>query len=147
MKGEPKARAQKAVLQSVLSIDTPDHCGRDLVGTTIHPDRDCILLWGRVQVDCGSPRWHSQGGAGWCLEGCTNRRNICRRRGEREPLRSRRGVGGCCAGVCDEVCQLPGGWWGGGPAASAAGRSGAGKEGGGALGRAAAILSRSVCMP
>ena len=49
-------------------------------------------------------------------------------------------------GGCDGACQLPGGWCGGGPAASAAGRSGAGKAGGGALGRAAAILSRSVCM-
>ena len=88
-----KGKGSKSVLQSVLSIDPPDHGGRDLVSSAIHPYCDCVLLRGRVQIDGGSTRWHPQTGARWCLESRTHRRYVCRRRGEREPLGSRRGVG------------------------------------------------------
>ena len=62
------------------------------------------------------------------------------------PCGAGEGLAGAEPGNGEEVCQFPGGWWGGGPADSVAGMSGAGKAGGGALGRDVAILSRRVCM-
>ena len=92
-----KGKGPKTVLQSVLSVDPPDHCGRDLKGTTFHPHSDRVLLWGGAQVDHVGSSWCPLGGS-WCrLDCCPDRRDICWRRGEGESLRSRRGVGGCRA--------------------------------------------------
>ena len=90
----PKAGAQKQCRELSVSVDPPDHCRRDLESTAIHPDGDSVLLRRRTQVDhVGSCR-HSLGSAGCCLHRCSNGGDVCRWRGEGEPLGSRRGVGG-----------------------------------------------------
>ena len=97
-KERAKGEGSKTVLRSMLSIDPPDHCGRDLKGTAFHPYRDRILLWRRAQVDHIGASRRSLGGCWWCLDRCRpNGGDICRRRCEREPLWCRGGVGGCHA--------------------------------------------------